>query len=272
MDRLHAAAEAAARAGDTAQLGTVVEQMSNIQAQINVKEGGGYFSAGGVRRFVTDKENFPGTRLPGTAAHDLGAALDQVNKLRKAVSAFESEALKVPATRDATELAKHIKDLAKYGDRFADAAEVIGTRIPDGSGFAAMADEFGQLILQARGATVHTLQELLARNMDGVIARTQGAIAAFDAVHVQVLQALRARAGLEGIGDLAPEILQATRARYLLLTFRSALVMQMGTAARAAGIPIQHAVRDDAVPEPHEAPLRPELGDFPAPSGDAVPA
>lgn len=271
MDRLQAAAEAAA--GDTARLEGLIEEMSNIQAQINIKEGGGYFSAGGVRKFVTDKEGFPGARAAVTPAHDLGAALDQVNKLRKAISAFEAEALKTPATRDATEVAKHIKDLAKYGDRFASASEVLGTTMPSPAVFNTAADEFSQLILQARGATVHATQELLARNMEGVIAKTQGAIAAYDAVHVEVLQALRARAGIEGIGDLAPDILRATQARYALLTFQSAMVMQMGTAARAAGIPIQHAVRDDAEGEgqaPAEPP-KPPVGDFPEQPKNAIP-
>jgi hypothetical protein len=271
MDRLHAAAEAAAKAGDVGRLESLVEEMSNIQAQINVKEGGGYFTAGGVRKFVTDKEGFPGARQAVTAAHDLGAALDQVGKLRKAISAFEAEALKVPATRDATELAKHIKDLAKYGDRFSAASEVLGSQMPSPAVFNEMASEFAELILLARGASVHTMQDLLAKNMDGVIRKTQVAIAGFDKAHVEVLMALRARAGIEGVGDLAPDILRATKARYAFLTFQSALITQMGAAARAAGIPIQHAVRDDAETGTTEQ-STPQMGDFPVPDKATVPA
>jgi hypothetical protein len=262
QDRIHAAIEAAQQAGDMHNLELEVEQLANIQAQINVKEGGGYFSAGGVRRFVTDKEGFPGARLASTGAHNLGAALDQVNKIRKAIGAFEAEALKTPATRDAAELAKQIKDLAKYGDRFHSVADVLGKDVPGGSVFAKAADEFSDLILQARGATVHTLQETLARNMEGVIAKTRGAVAGFDELHVAILRALRERAGIDGIGDLAPDILRATQVRYALLTFQSALIMQMGAAARAAGIPLQHAVRDDAEDTAPAKPTAP-VGDFP---------
>jgi hypothetical protein len=252
----------------------LLEDLANIQAQINVKEGGGYFSAGGVRKFVTDKEGFPGTRLAATAAHDLGAALDQVNKLRKSIAAFEAEALKAPATRDAAELAKHIKDLAKYGDRFASAAEVLGSKAPGGAAFNALADEFSQLILQARGATVHTMQELLTRNMEGVIAKTRGAIGQFDELHVAILQALRERAAIEGMEDLAPDILRATKVRYALLQFQSMLVTQMGTAARAVGIPVQDALREgdtEGETGPGQQPSAPPAGDFPTPDKEAVP-
>ncbi len=268
-DRLFSAAEAAAQAGDTAGLETLVEELANVQAQLEVKSGLGYFSAGGVRKFVTEKAGLSGAKQAVTAAHDLGAALDQVNKLRKAITAFEAEALKLPVSRDQAELAKQIKALAKYGDRFSAASEVLDTLMPNPGAFAEMADQFSALILQARGATLHTTQELLAKNMEGVIANTRAAIAGFDALHVEVLMALRSRSGIEGIGDLAPEILRATQARYALLAFQSALVTQMGTAARAVGIPIQHAVRDDAETESAD---QPGVGDFPTPDKETVPA
>jgi len=271
QDRLHAAIEAAAKAGDVGKAEGLIEELANIQAQINVKEGGGYFSAGGVRKFVTDKEGFPGARAAATAAHDLGAALDQVNKLRKAVTAFEAAAIKPPGSRNVADLAKYIKDLAKYGDRFAAAAEVIG-KGPNAAALEAIADEFSQLILQARGASVHTLQELLAENMDGVIAKTRGAVAAFDEGHLAIIRALRERAAIDGIGDLAPDIIRATKARYALRVSQAALIAQMDAAARAVGIPLQQAIRDDAEPPDEVRPADDEQkGDFPIPKGNSVP-
>jgi hypothetical protein len=266
QDKLHEAILTASKAGDMTKAESLIEELANIQAQINVKEGGGYFSAGGVRKFVTEREGFPGARAAATAAHDLGAATDQVNKLRKAIAAFEGAALVPPASRDAAEIAKHLKDVAKYGERFADAASVIGTKGAEGAALATIADEFSQILLQARGASVHTLQDLLAKNMEGVITKARGAIAVYDQSHVAIIRALRERAAIEGMGDLAPEILRATKARYAWLTFQSALITQMGTAARAAGLPIQEAIREDAesgpAPEPSSDAEQPK-GDFP---------
>lgn len=272
QDKIHQAIEAAVNSNNLEQAEKLIEQLAVVQSQINVKEGGGYFSAGGVRKFVTDKENFPGARVAATGAHDLGAALDQVNKLRKAIAAFEKEAVKAPGTRDVAELSKHIKDLAKYGDRFTSAASVLGGKMPNGAAFAEAADEFGQLILLARGEGAHTMQQLLARNMEGVLAKVRTATSAYDEVHVAVIRALRERAGIEGIGELAPDILAATRARYAWLTAQAALVAQMDAAARAVGIPLQHAVREDAEGAPGDAGAEgPQKGDFPTPKGDAVP-
>jgi hypothetical protein len=272
QDQLHEAILAAQKAGDMNKVESLIEELSNIQAQINVKEGGGYFSGGGVRKFVTEREGFPGARAAATAAHDLGAATDQVNKLRKSIKAFEAAALVPPASRDPSAIAKSIKDLAKYGERFADAASVIGK--PDGSALSTMADEFSQLLLQAKGETVHTLQETLAKNMEGVIAKTSAATKVFDESHLAIIRALRERAAIEGMEDLAPDILSATRRRYAYLQFRSALLAHMGEIARAAGIPVQAIIRDEeeggaaTTPSAEEEPK----GDFPVPNKNAVPA
>jgi hypothetical protein len=274
QDALHRSIEAALKADNLTEAERLIEQLAVIQSQINVKEGGGYFSAGGVRKFVSDKENFPGARAPTTAAHDLGAALDQVNKLRKAIAAFEAEAVKAPMSRDVAELSKHIKDLAKYGDRFTAAADVLGGKMPDRAVFEQAADEFGQVILLARGESAHTMQELLTKNMEGVLAKVRTATAAYDEVHVAVLRALRERAGIEGMEDLAPDILRATKARYAWLAASSALEMQLGTAARAAGIPLMVSLGGEE-PEPQGQPASGSsgMGDFPVPApGGSRPA
>ena len=104
QDRIAAEIEelAAREAPDKALLGRRLEELANTQAQINVKEGGGYFSGGGVRRFVTEdpKSPFPGYRTgeaplkQGTEAYT--AALDQVNKLRDAAEKLSEAALQGP--------------------------------------------------------------------------------------------------------------------------------------------------------------------------------
>jgi len=244
QDKLHAAIETARAAGKTGELEQLVEQLAVTQAQLNVKEGGGYFTAGAVERFVTGLEQFPGERLAPTTAHEYGAALDQVSKLRKALIAFEAESLVPPATRDAAKLAEHIKDLAKYTDRFMTVGVALGKEVPGGKVFHDCAGEFSDLLLQARRETVHSIQELIARNAEAVIAKTQAAVAQLDQLHMDVLRALRERAGIAGIGDLAPEILAATRQRYLLMAFASPLFKQMGLAVRAVGIPVRVAMEE----------------------------
>ncbi len=239
QDELHAAIETARAAGKTGELEQLVEQLAVIQAQLNVKEGGGYFTAGAVERFVTGLEQFPGNRLAPTAAHEYGAALDQVNKLRKALIGFEAQVFVPPATRDAAKLAEHIKDLAKHADRFMGVGAALGKDVPGGKVFHECAEEFSDLIQQARGTKAHSMQELIARDVEDVIAKTMFAFDKFDQLHMDVLGALRERAGIPGIGDLAPEILAATRQRYLLMAFASPLFKQMGLAARAVGVPIR---------------------------------
>ncbi|HXH22489.1 MAG TPA: hypothetical protein VNN10_10690 [Dehalococcoidia bacterium] len=269
QDRIHAAIEAAKNSGDMGKVESLIEELANIQAQINVKEGGGYFSSGGVRKFVTEKEGFPGARAAMTAAEDLTAALDQVKKLRDAVGKFE--ALAPVGASDPGKLAATIKDIAKYGDRFASASSVPGVKLPDASMLPKLADEFSQILLQARGESVHTMKQLLSKNMEGVIAKTRGAIAQFDEAHLAIIQALQSRAGIQGMEDLSADIIRATKARYAFVIFRNSLVMQMGTAARAAGLLIDLTSVEPEAGAEEEAPEEAPKGDFPVPKADTVP-
>ncbi|MGH3923712.1 MAG: hypothetical protein ACRDTT_12735, partial [Pseudonocardiaceae bacterium] len=120
----------------------------------------------------------------------------------------------------------------------------LGKEVPGGKVFHDCAGEFSDLILQARRETVHSMQELIARDVESVIAKTRAAVAQLDQLQLDVLRALRERAGIAGIGDLAPEILAATRQRYLLMAFASPLFKQLGVAARAVGIPIRVALEE----------------------------
>ena len=85
QDRLVAEIEqlAAREPPDKGALAGKVVELAQTQAQINVKEGGGHFSGGGVRRFVTEdpKSPFPGygpgeAKTPKSAHGDYLAASD----------------------------------------------------------------------------------------------------------------------------------------------------------------------------------------------------
>lgn len=243
---------------DPSEVPDLIEKLSNIQAQINIKEGGGYFSAGGVRKFVTDKEMFPGVRAAMTASHDLGAALDQVSKLRKSVVGFE-EAV---ASGEAGEIARYIKDLAKYGDRFAQASEVLGEEALGKEGlerFNKMANDFRELIERARSGAV---KKDLAVDAEKVIGEVRSATGQFDRNNLAVIQALRARAGIAGIGDLGPDVIKATQQRYLFLKTQAVLMSNMTSAIRAAGIPLQFVELDEKPADPSRAADDEPKGDF----------
>jgi hypothetical protein len=274
QDRLHGAILDAAKAGELTKAESLIEEMANIQAQINVKEGGGYFSGGGVKKFVTEAEKFPGpVRAAATAGMDYNTALDQVKKLRDALDGFDKAALKAPASTDTKDLAKYIKDLAKYGDRFAKASSVIGTP-PAGSAFADLSERFSKLITKARSEEVgETLKDLLVKDMEAIIGETRAAASSFERAHMELLKALRGRAAVEGLAEIAaPEIIRATNARYAFLIAREALIAQMAAAARAVGIPIQYLTGPEeeggeGVSPPREEDENP-IGDFPLPSSN----
>jgi hypothetical protein len=266
QDELHRLIDTAAKMSppDTAAIEKHIERLSNVQAQINVKEGGGYFSAGGVRKFVTDKEMFPGVRAAVTASHDLGAAIDQVGKLRKSIAGFE-EAV---ATGEAGEISRYIKDLAKYGDRFAQASEVLGKEGLSPAGFEEMAGRFRKLIQDARSGAV---KEGLATDAEKVLADVRAATSSFDRNNLAVIQALRARAGIEGIGDLGPDIIKATQQRYLFLKTQSTLLANMTSAIRVAGIPLQMIELGEEESAPSSASDDEQKGDFnPPPSNNTA--
>ena len=102
-----------------------------------------------------------------------------------------------------------------------------------------------------------TAQELLAKTWGCDREHPRGR-SRFDALHVEVLVPY-GPCRLEGIGDLAPESCKRQGA-LALLTFQSALIMQMGTAA-APSDPDPARRSDDAGTRSRVG--EPALGDFP---------
>lgn len=272
QDALQQAAAAAAKAGDWATASKNVEQLANIQAQINVAEGGGYFSGGGVRKFVTDKEKFLGKRGATTGAHDYGAALDQLPKLRKSIKAFNNQVkLRAMGKGTEAELVSTVKDLAKYGDRFTQPASAMGKKMPGiGSDFAGLEANLKALVAEARaekGVEVTFLAQVKA-NEAGAIAKVDNIVKQYDDMHIAILAELRRNAGIDGVPDLAEEIAIATRARYELLMFRDQFKAEISKAAQFAGRDLK--LKKEAADAAEEAssgddPTKPSPAPTPAP-------
>ena len=221
---------------DKGALASKMLELAETQAQINVKEGGGYFSSGGVRRFVTEdaKSPFPGYgkgEAPGKpTSMDYTAALDQVNKLRDAAEKLASAAVKGP--EGLADVAGSIKSIAKYGDRFVDAAKAVGLKLPDPAVFDSMAGEFQRILGIARRETGETLQATLKQDFDKLIGQVNAAVGQFDQVHIAVLKDLRTQAGIVGREVVAADVVKATLARYRWTVFKSVLLQEAGSLGR----------------------------------------
>jgi hypothetical protein len=91
---------------------------------INAAEGGGYFSAGGVRRFVSERPGEAGfARLGNQAFHAVPSAerltvtLDQLSKLEHSLLLLSG---------DARDVIRGVRGLGKYGDRLIEVIREAG--------------------------------------------------------------------------------------------------------------------------------------------------
>lgn len=214
-----------------------MQELAQTQAQINVHERGGYFSGGGVRRFVTEdpKAPFPGYE-PGSAPAKQGsqeymAATDQVAKLREALEKVHNVDLASPNAM--IELPGSIKSVAKYGNRFTQVAERLGLKVPGGEAFQQMANEFERILNMARGKADVTLQAALKADAEKVLAQLETACTTFDNIHVAILRELRTQAGVLGRDAVAADIVKATVARYQWLRFKEVLLASAGSIGKS---------------------------------------
>jgi hypothetical protein len=132
IDELHAKLVEAAKAGDSSRVSALVDDIADRQALINVSEGGGYFTGGGTRRYVTEKEGIPGM-VPGQISPSqlYGAFVDQLGKLDHAADDLR-KALEGASGPEGLESA--MRALGKYGERQNEVAGALIRRpLPYGS-------------------------------------------------------------------------------------------------------------------------------------------
>ena len=127
IDSLHADLDKAVQAGDTAAQAQLVEQIGDAQALINASEGGGYFSGGGVRRYVSERPGEAGfarpdisAGAPALAPERLTAILDQAPKLEHAAEEIGK------GTPD--QIQAGIRGIGKYGTRLSEVTGEAGIK------------------------------------------------------------------------------------------------------------------------------------------------
>ncbi len=263
VDALHAELIAASQTGDSARVATLVDEIADRQALINASEGGGYFTGGGTRRYVSERDRLPGFDTPvesglRSAPELYAGMIDQLPKLDDAVAALR-RALAEQGSEDG--LASALKALGKYGER--------------------LSESMGDLLFHHGGDTAGNLVDSLQFNR-----------LAKECSDLKLDIERGAMRGVEENSDAARELLErgttliddvTTRSRQV----REAALEASGTATTVSDFDIvQKAVRNDLLVERVAAvakgglnwlmqmggiALKKELGETAAPELDAPP-
>jgi hypothetical protein len=135
LDELHVKLEEAIAAKDAAAQQKLVIQIADTQSLINASEGGGYFSAGGVRRWVSERTaietpgqaaEFPrlgNAGAPALSGEKLANILDQLPKI-------DHSALDL-ASGDAKRIGAGVRGIGKYGNRLGKAMQEAAGKTKD---------------------------------------------------------------------------------------------------------------------------------------------
>ncbi len=227
VDSLWGQLDEAVRLGDEAAQTRLVEQIGDAQALINAAEEGGYFSAGGVRRYVSERPgeagfgrlgDVAGTTVP--SAERLTAIIDQLPKMDHALLQLSGETREVIAG---------VRGIGKYGSRIAEVVEEAGLhnsgswqdllarcqelkRAADNGGIAARIDAAGA------EAVVRDARSMF----NEVISNSQS-----------VISQLRAGSTVEGVADIGRHIQTVTRGHVFLLRSVDWTVQNLNICARA---------------------------------------
>lgn len=215
LDELHSKLEQAIAANDSQAQKELVIKIADSQALINASEGGGYFSAGGVRRWVSERTAIEN---PGEAAEfpRLGNAdaaplkPEQLATMMDQLPKIDHSALDL-ASGDAKRIGAGIRGIGKYGDRL---AKVTGEAGFDSKAWQDLAKECADLKRAADSgvksaelaAKGETLEQTAKRLFDQLTKMSSEAV-------TQAHNAAR----LPDIGNAALAVQRATQAHVKLL-------------------------------------------------------
>lgn len=258
LDELHAAFRAAE--GNAARQGELATEIARKQAMINASERGGYFSGGGVRTSVSERENFPGFTEAERATEarrmlpeqEFTHVLDQMPKMDQAIGEFRRVAGRDPM--NPTDLARALKGVGKYGERF---TEVVGSRlgseIPAREVFDNFADELANLINSSRSTAAVSLSEQIARDTDGLVRRVGSSLDNFEAWSEDLVRLMQNRANITtpGIHNLR-NMQYLLRAHSGFLRLKANLLFQLSTVGRMVRLGTASAVRESVLHEGSE--------------------
>jgi hypothetical protein len=254
MDKLHAQVEAIRKSAPNPPEppADLLKQMADKQALINIHEEGGYFSSGGVRRLVSEKEAFPGYKEgkapPWMPMMTYTGAVDQMLKYRTELEKFKEAVtleVRVPgAHHDPVAIASAIRDMGKYGDRFMQFGKTVGDEVTvAGVEIKKLADEFQTLTEAARA---ETFAADVATRMDDIVGEVSDLAEKFDKAYLGLLDELKqmnleklrgmlgepSMTSLYADFDVASAIVSVARDHYRFQAFKTTLVHEMTLAAR----------------------------------------
>ena len=253
LDELHAAFRAAE--GDAARQGELATEIARKQAMVNAAEEGGYFSGGGVRTSVSERDNFPGFTEAERAtearrmlpAQEFTHVLDQLPKMDQAIAEFRRVAGRDPM--NPTDLARAMKGVGKYGERF---TEVVGSRLgsemPAREVFDNFADELANLINSSRSGAAVSLSDQIARDSDGLVRRVGSSLDDFEAWSEDLVRLMQDRANIitPGATDLR-NMQYLLRAHSGFLRLKANILFQLSTVGRMVRLGTASAVREDVL-------------------------
>ncbi|MHB0937059.1 MAG: eCIS core domain-containing protein [Armatimonadota bacterium] len=136
----------------------LIDAIAEKQALINATEGGGYFSGGGVQRWVSERDQFPGYKpeepKAWTPAHAAGNVMDQFAKLDEAYAHLQPLLHEAQAHAKVADVAAALKSIGKYGDRLVSGAKsALGVELSSGS-LGECAEYFAKLMVDEKSGAL----------------------------------------------------------------------------------------------------------------------
>lgn len=228
IDRLHGQLNEAIAAGDLARQEQLVREISERQALLNASTEGAYVTGGGVRQFVTERDQLlpAGWNPSMTPAQRLSAIVDQLPHLDEAAREL------VEATTP-DQLAGAIKGLGKYGERVGQLGASGG---PARDVFESLAERFAQLKRRAESGAV---QAGLEGEADQLVQEARRVFDDLGGASGDLLRRLRAEAGLEGVEGGMAGVQRAVWAHTQLLRVKDASYWQLVSFARGVRVAAQ---------------------------------
>lgn len=195
-------------------------EIGDRQAMINAAEEGGYYSSGGTRRYVTERNDINDRIAAGgssglSASERISSVVDQVPKIQHAVEELHAARSGTP---NLGEISDAIRSIGKYGERMTEAG--FPSRLTgDADALAAL---FRELKAEAdRGITLTRL--------DGAIADASYLLGELDGQIGGVLRQLQAEARLaydpQVVSSLSTALLVRARVLRFSATVRSSIAL-----------------------------------------------
>ncbi|MCQ3928972.1 MAG: hypothetical protein DPW16_00810 [Chloroflexi bacterium] len=257
----------------------LVVDIAKKQAMINAAEKGGYFSGGGVRSMVSERDYFPGYEpykqldpatgqvvkvgemagKPMLKSQLLTASLDQLMKLDKYASQFLRGAV------DPKQLADVLKNIGKYGERFASIVERAGIKGTGdaASAFSGLSAKFENILKNTRN-----LPEKVAERqkvLNDLVTQTKAAMNDFDKSHFALIKELQSEANLHAVDGGLEALAAAMNARSQLKVTEGNVLQMLYQLGSQLGAPIAEQEAKNAAGEGNEA-VSPPQAPAPTPS------